>query len=68
MEILYEPALEPLYAEENKISSITRVRMWTPKSKAVFWVIDPIRGVNYRWSQKDLYKVIWDKFIIGGLR
>jgi len=42
--------------------------MWTPKSKAVFWVNDPIRGVNYRWSQKDLYKVIWDKFIIGGLR
>lgn len=68
MEILYEPAIEPLYAEKNKISSITRVRMWTPKSKAVFWVNDPIRGVNYRWSQKDLYKVIWDKFIIGGLR
>jgi RHS repeat-associated protein len=49
-------------------STITRVRMWTPKSKAVFWVNDPIRGANYKWTQKDLYKVIWDRFTIGGIK
>ncbi len=49
-------------------STITRVRMWTPKSKAVFWVNDTVRGMNYRWSQNALYKVIWDRFVIGGIK
>ncbi len=49
-------------------STVTRVRMWTPKSKAVFWVNDPIRGANYRWSQRNLYKVICNRFVIGGIQ
>jgi hypothetical protein len=49
-------------------ATITRVRMWRPKSNATFWVNDPIRGQNYKWSQKDLYKVIWDRFTIGGFK
>lgn len=48
-------------------STITRVRMWTPKSKAVFWVNDPIRGANYRMSQNKLYSIIWSKLTIGGI-
>ena len=52
----------PLFHE----STITRVRMWTPKAKATFWVNDPARGANYRWSQKALYEQIWNRFVIGG--
>jgi hypothetical protein len=49
-------------------ATITRVRMWTPTSKAIFWVNDPVRGANYRWTQDKLYRVLWDRLTIGGLK
>ncbi|MBN2542664.1 hypothetical protein JXI42_07330, partial [bacterium] len=49
-------------------STITRIRMWTPKSNATFWVNDPVRGANYRWSQRALEKVLIEMLTIGGIQ
>ena len=49
-------------------ATITRVRMWTPSSKATFWVNDPIRGPNFKWTQSRLFKVLGAMFIISGTR
>ncbi|MBT3206888.1 MAG: RHS repeat-associated core domain-containing protein [Bacteroidetes bacterium] len=47
--------------------TITRIRMWTPKSKFVLWVNDPARGTNIRWSQRELERVLIELINIGGI-
>jgi hypothetical protein len=49
-------------------STITRVQLLTRISEANIWVNDPVRGANYRWTQIDLFKVIYDRLTILGIK